>query len=188
MTRFFLCTFMLLTACSDEVTVPKPKTYPRITLPKAAYEPFDSSCPFLFEYNTLARIQKPERKAEWCWWNINYTSLNAIVYLSYKPVQADFSKYLEEARSLVYNHTVKASYIEEIVWNDTANSIFSMQYHLSGNTATALQFYASDQKKHFLRGSLYFNQAPNEDSLKPVIDYIQKDVQHLIQSMQWRYD
>ncbi len=177
---------LFLAACSSEITVPKPKTYPRITLPIAQYQSFDTSCPFVLKVNTLARIRKPERKSEPCWWNVEYMPLNAIIYLSYKPVQGDIAKYLEEARSLVYNHTVKASYIEEISWNDSLQTIFSMQYYLSGNTATALQFYATDQKTHFLRGSLYFNQAPNEDSLKPVIAYLQKDVEHLIKTLQWK--
>jgi hypothetical protein len=46
----------------------------------------------------------------------------------------------------------------------------------------------TDSSKHFLRGALYFNSVPNVDSLKIVIDYIRKDVLHLINTVKWKDD
>jgi hypothetical protein len=39
---------------------------------------------------------------------------------------------------------------------------------------------------HFLRGALYFNTAPNIDSMGPVVDFVKKDMDHLIETFQWK--
>lgn len=177
---------LICLSCESEVYVPKPKIYPRITFPDTlAYQTFNTNCPFSFDYNNISRIERPKAE-EPCWYNVVYPSFNAILYLSYKPLKNDVVKYQEEARSLVYNHTMKATYIEETPYHDSLKKVHGLIYSLTGNTATALQFYATDEKKHFVRGSLYFNIAPNEDSLKPVIQYIKQDIEHLVKSLTWK--
>ena len=57
---------------------------------------------------------------------------------------------------------------------------------MGGNAATASQFYLTDSVHHFLRGALYFDAAPNEDSLKPVNDFLLEDVRHMINSFKWK--
>jgi hypothetical protein len=52
--------------------------------------------------------------------------------------------------------------------------------------ATAKQFFLTDTTTHFLRGALYFDATPNEDSLKPVNDFLQADMKHLINTLRWR--
>jgi hypothetical protein len=37
-----------------------------------------------------------------------------------------------------------------------------------------------------MRGALYFNTKPNIDSLQIVVDFIKKDVLHLINSTKWK--
>jgi gliding motility-associated lipoprotein GldD len=59
-------------------------------------------------------------------------------------------------------------------------------FKVGGNAATARQFFLTDSVKHFLRGALYFNATPNADSLKPVQDFLQKDIDHLINTLNWR--
>jgi hypothetical protein len=57
---------------------------------------------------------------------------------------------------------------------------------VGGNAATAKQFFLSDTSKNFLRGALYFDATPNADSLKPVQDFLQVDIDHLIRSFKWK--
>ncbi|MBW7952147.1 MAG: hypothetical protein H3C56_06225, partial [Chitinophagaceae bacterium] len=38
---------------------------------------------------------------------------------------------------------------------------------------------------HFLRGALYFNATPNEDSLSVVNRFLIEDVKHLINTFKW---
>jgi gliding motility-associated lipoprotein GldD len=67
----------------------------------------------------------------------------------------------------------------------TKNGITGVFFKVSGNAATAKQFFLSDTTTHFLRGALYFGVAPNADSLKPVQDFLHADIDHLIQTFKW---
>jgi gliding motility-associated lipoprotein GldD len=68
----------------------------------------------------------------------------------------------------------------------TPNGAEGLYYSLKGNTATANQFFLTDSTRHFLRGALYFNAAPNEDSLGIVNNFLKQDLFHLINTLKWR--
>jgi gliding motility-associated lipoprotein GldD len=124
--------------------------------------------------------------AEPCWYNINYKPFNATLHLSYKPVicRDTLFKLLNDSRTMVYKHTMKADeIIENYISKPTKYGIF---YELNGNTATNAQFFVTDSTKHFLRGSLYFNTATNQDSIEPVLKFLKADVLKMIQSLEWK--
>jgi len=177
-----------ITACENEAYVPKPRGYFRLALPNHSYQSFKKQCPYAFEFSTQAlAMQSKSRFNEPCWYNIEYPSFNATIHLSYKAIEQDsaFETYTEDARSFVYKHTVKASGIEEHVYANAETKSFGIVYTLEGNTASPLQFYVTDSTRHFLRGALYFNQVPNEDSLKPVIAFLNRDIEHLVETVVW---
>jgi gliding motility-associated lipoprotein GldD len=66
-----------------------------------------------------------------------------------------------------------------------AEKVSGTIYYIRGNAASPLQFYMTDSIRHFLRGALYIRATPNIDSLKPVIDYLEKDVIRLIETLHW---
>jgi gliding motility-associated lipoprotein GldD len=68
----------------------------------------------------------------------------------------------------------------------TPNHITGVFFKLTGSVATAKQFFLTDSTKHFLRGALYFDATPNEDSLKIVNDFLQQDMYHMINTFQWK--
>jgi gliding motility-associated lipoprotein GldD len=68
----------------------------------------------------------------------------------------------------------------------TPNNIHGMYFTLTGNTATANQFFLTDSIKHFLRGALYFNATPNEDSISLVNNFLREDILHLINTLKWK--
>jgi hypothetical protein len=37
-----------------------------------------------------------------------------------------------------------------------------------------------------MRGALYFNVVPNIDSLKVVVDFLRKDIVHMIKTFEWK--
>lgn len=166
---------------------PKPMGYMRISLPAKTYTTYQSNCPFTFSYPTLATISPDSsRLAEPCWINIAYPAFNAQLYLSYKGDAANMKQYLDESRKMAFKHTVKANNITEQNYNNPANRVFSTIYEISGNAATNLQFVATDSTKHFLRGVLYYNVAPNADSTAPVTAYITADVKRLLETLEWK--
>ena len=48
-----------------------------------------------------------------------------------------------------------------------------------------INFFLTDSSTHFLRGALYFDAAPNEDSLGIVNKFLVDDVKHLINTFKW---
>lgn len=180
---------LALTGCKQNTTTPKPKGYPRIDFPERGYQKFDTTCPFTFQYPTYATIvPNQSEEAQDCWLNIIYKPLGAKLYLSYQNFdnQQQLNTLKEDARTLVYKHTVKASQIKENQIKQDTQQVQGIFYELKGNAATAIQFYLTDTAQHYLRGSLYFDVEPNRDSLDPVIDYLKKDIVKMINTLEWQ--
>lgn len=188
---FVICLGLATISCGDNeddaIFAPKPRAFFRIDFPQKKYKLYDSTCPFLFETPEYSFVERdPNPQAEPCWLNIKYPQFNAQIHISYKLVNNNLSKYIEDAREMAIRHQVKATGLEQqLVLRDSAK-VFGLMYEIAGNTASALQFYVTDSTQHFLRGALYFNAAPNIDSTKIVIDFIREDVIHLIQSFKWK--
>jgi gliding motility-associated lipoprotein GldD len=86
---------------------------------------------------------------------------------------------------MTYKHTVKATSIDDSPIN-TPLGVSGIFFTVGGNAATGKQFFVSDSIRHFLRGALYFDTTPNEDSLSVVSDFLEKDMVHLINTFQWK--
>ena len=179
-----------LIACNSPYT-PKPRGYFRIQFPKHEYQKFDRpDYPYSFEYPVYAQViqdttffeSKPENPY---WINIDFPRFNARIYMSYKDVNGNFDKLRDDAYKMTYKHTYKATSIEDSMMK-TPLGVYGVFFSVGGNAATAKQFFVTDTSKHFLRGALYFDVAPNEDSLSTVNEFLQKDMQHLINTFQWK--
>jgi gliding motility-associated lipoprotein GldD len=107
----------------------------------------------------------------------------ATIYLSYQPVRDNLSELLDDAHIFAYKHDVKANAIEPRFIPTKSDDVTGLLYDIEGNTASAVQFFVTDSISHFLRGSLYFYSAPNSDSLAPLIDFFKKDIEHLIETI-----
>lgn len=178
------CSALLATACSHrQQAVPKPRGYFRIDLPEKTYTKTQTGCPFDFEIPTYTELQK--KNSEICWYNLQFTKFNATLHLSYKDVDDNLDQYLEDTRKLVYEHTIKADAINERFFSDSSKNIFSVVYNIEGNAASPLQFFVTDSTDHFVRGSLYFNNVPNKDSIKPVLEFVKEDITHMIESFEF---
>lgn len=188
-TLFFL---LLITAFCENAYVPKPKAYPRIELPEPQYIETKGGnwhCPFTFEYSIQSAITvDPRHENKTCWYNIYYPAFRATLHLTYFNLNNDLANHIEESRKLAMKHIAKASQIEESLVSQPTRNLSGMVYDFEGETASDLQFFLTDSTTHFLRGALYFNVAPNKDSLAPVIEYIKTDISHLINSFEWKQD
>jgi gliding motility-associated lipoprotein GldD len=173
-------------SCTENYT-PKPRGYFRITFPERKYARFDDRAPFSFQVPVYSKISPDSTStAEPFWYNLDFPSMKGRLHLSYKPVKNDLAQYVEDARTLVYKHTIKADAISEELFIDNKNKIFGILYEIKGNAASPYQFFATDSSHHFLRGSLYFNVYPNKDSLAPVFDFIKTDLINLIETIRWK--
>jgi gliding motility-associated lipoprotein GldD len=183
----FFVLLMIATMACDSHYSPKPRGYFRIELPVKSYISFDSSLPYLFEYPEYTTITPdPQAPNEKYWININYPQYHATLHLSYKHISDNLYTYLEDAYTLVSKHIPKADAINDSVIYDRERQVFGLTYRIEGSgAASPYQFFITDSTSHFLRGALYFNTTPNNDSLDPVIRFIIGDVQHLINTVHW---
>ena len=59
-------------------------------------------------------------------------------------------------------------------------------FEIGGPVASPVQFYVTDTKSNFIRGSLYYNEESANDSLSIVTDYIVKDIDQIIGTIRLR--
>lgn len=196
-----------LVSCNSPFTA-KPTGYFKIDFPKRNYQTFDQpGYPYSFQYPTYAQVIKD---TSYFWAddpygvNVYFPSFNGKIYLSYKTVGGesvykikrdgkyidsiginDFNRLVKDAYNLSYRNDVKAYSIDDSLMK-TPNGISGIYFTLTGNVATANQFFLSDSTKHFLRGALYFNTTPNEDSLALVNNFLEVDLKHLINTVRWK--
>jgi gliding motility-associated lipoprotein GldD len=182
-----LACLTLVSCGGDDEFSPKPKGYYRIDLPEKKYKSYDNGCPFTFEYPSYARIvPDPEKTAEPCWLNFEFPRFGATLHISYKELHADAMNYIKTSWDMVQKHIPKATAMtnEEVI--EKNEKIYGLVFNIEGNAASPMQFYLTDSTKHFLRAALYFNAVPNQDSIKPVFDFIHADILHMIKTFRWK--
>ncbi|MCK9204042.1 MAG: gliding motility lipoprotein GldD [Bacteroidales bacterium] len=177
----------LVSSCGADYT-PKPRGYFRIDLPQREYRVFDTTAPYTFEYPKYASIVYDSSKmAEPYWINIYYSRFHATLHVSYKVIHNNLANYLEDARTLVNKHIPKANSITQKEYDDPGRRVYGLVYEIKGSdAASSYQFYLTDSISEFVRGALYFNLVPNNDSLAPVIDFLKGDIDHMINTFRWK--
>ncbi len=195
--------------CNSTYTSKK-KGYFKIDFPKHEYLRFDNpDFPYSFEYPAYASVVRDSTYFESAsqnpyWININFPSFNGKIFISYKTIggtsvykvktsagykdslgKNTFENMVNDSYNLTYKNDIKAYSIEDSLMR-TPNNISGIFFRLGGSVATAKQFFLSDTTHNFLRGALYFDATPNEDSLRPVNAFLQEDMKHLINTLQWK--
>jgi len=182
---------MVFLSCNSDYT-PKPRGYFKISFPKKQYQSFNQpGYPYSFEYPVYAKVVRDSSffgdTTENPWWiNVDFPQFNGRVYISYKEIGKNkFDKLINDSYKLTNKNTVKAYSIDDsLITNpDNVHGIF---FKVGGDVATANQFVLTDTTKHFLRGALYFDATPNEDSLGIVNRFLVEDVKHLINTFRWK--
>ena len=170
-----------VTSCKEE-TLPKPKAQLRLEYPAPNYDLINSSCPYTFEKSNYAVVKVNDK----CWVNMDYHELNASVNMTYRPVNQNLKELFLEAEKLTFNHTIKADGISSVPYANRDKKVYGSVFEVTGNAASPIQFHVTDSSKHFITGAVYFNVQPNYDSIKPAINYLQKDIIRMIESMEWK--
>ncbi|OQP58496.1 hypothetical protein [Niastella populi] len=188
---FIFLAISVVVACNSPYT-PRPQGYFKIDFPKHEYKLFDQpGYPYTFEYPVYANVLKDstffEDKPENPYWiNIDFPRFSGKIYISYKAIGSnDLNKLINDAFNMTYKHSTRATEIVDSAMR-TSNGISGVFFSVGGNAATAKQFFVTDSVNHFLRGALYFDASPNEDSLGVVNNFLQEDMKHLINTFRWK--
>lgn len=180
---------IVLAAGCTRTYQPKPKGYNRLVLPEAAYQSLPDTLPYQFEYSVHAQLMKD---TSWIrdkhWIEIYYPDLRANIHVTFKSLNNSeklLKEYLNDSYVLTAKHQIKANAIDETIAK-TPDGKVAIIAEIEGEVPSQFQFTMTDSTQHFLRGALYFNTAVANDSLRPAIEYVKKDMMHLINTLTWR--
>lgn len=193
MPKAFALIFMIaacaLLSCNADYS-PKPRGYYRIDLPvRGDYRSIPNGCPYQFSIPNYAIIvDDSTAESKPYWKNVIYQGVNGRLHLSYYPITSQdmFYSLVEDSRRLVFKHTVKADGIDESVISKKEKKVYGLYYTIGGNSASSIQFFLTDSQQHFLRAALYFYAAPQSDSIQPVLQFVQKDIEQMISTFEWK--
>jgi gliding motility-associated lipoprotein GldD len=207
----FIIFLLTIQSCNSPYTSRK-KGYFAIQLPaEHKYQSFDKdSFPYSFEYPVYASVvqdstyfdSSPENPY---WINIDFPQFGARIFLSYKIIGGTaiykvrnsdgsyrdstginhFDKMVNDAFNLTNKNESVATSIKDSLFR-TVNGVSGVLFKVGGNAATGRQFFITDTTRNFLRGALYFAATPNADSIRPVQDFLQSDIDHLINTFRWK--
>lgn len=189
---FLPVSLLFISGCKKEgeqTYIPKPKGYNRIDLPKHSYRRLTEAHPYTFEYSKYAVVEPDTFKtAGKDWIFINYPQFKANIQITYKPLNnnpALLKAFIDDSYKLASKHQIRASSIQEQrVLGKTGRT--AQLFRIEGDVPSPYQFYTTDSTGHFLRGAIYFPTATKNDSLAPVIDYLQADMLQLLNTLEWR--
>lgn len=182
-------TLLLLVSCSEgERPLPKPKGYFRIDLPEKNYVKVDTIERYAFEAPDYAVITNdPLSPDEKNWINVVMPRFKASIHLTHKVVNNNLGEYLEDVHTMLTKHLQKANGMNDSLIINPEQRVYGMLIEMDGKgVATPLQFYLTDSTANFVRGALYFNFVPNNDSMQPVIDYLRQDIDKMINTFEWK--
>ncbi len=184
---FIISAFSLfiLTSCNDDVT-PKERAFFRIDIPPHDFVKYNENSPFSFYYADYSVVQNANNPENPNWLYIDYPEFDARIYVSYFAVNNNIAQMINDAHELAFKHIAVANDIQEKRIGYPSSNVYGMMYSIKGaKVASPINFYATDSTSNFIRGALYFNNTPQNDSLAPVINSIEKDIMHIMKSLKW---
>jgi gliding motility-associated lipoprotein GldD len=180
---------MALTSCNNREYLPKPLGYNRLVLPDPEYQALPDSLPYFFEYSKHGKLLADTSAiSERYWIEINYPELKSTIHVTYKALHNDeklLREFLDDAYKLTSKHQIKAYAINELI-SRTPSGKTAVIAELEGEVPSQFQVTITDSTQNFVRAALYFNQKVANDSLAPAIEYMKKDMMHLVNTLEWK--
>jgi gliding motility-associated lipoprotein GldD len=175
------------TGCEREY-LPKPLGYNRLELPEPAYRSLPDTLPYSFEYSKHASLLRDTSVIhERYWIEIYYPNIKSNIHITYKPLHGSnklLKEFMDDAYTLTAKHQIKAYAINEVI-TVTPSGKTAVIAELEGEVPSQFQFTVTDSTRNFLRGALYFNTKVQNDSLAPAIEYMKRDMMHIINTLKW---
>lgn len=158
----------------------------RIDMPTPIYEVAQVNKTVSFELSHLAKLATQQNNI-----NLSYPLFQATIYGTLLESSDSDRLYslLNEAQRLTFQQGGKGARVEAIAYEALEDTIYATLFRIQGEVvASPLQFIITDSLTSLFRGALYFDQSAVTDSLIPVVDYLQEDIMHLIETFNWNAD
>jgi hypothetical protein len=177
------------TGADSTAPVPRPTAYPRIDTYPATYTNIELR-PLIVQINdsAVAEIDTVGKRqsANGQWLSIHYPRYNATIYCTLTNVnstQAAIATLANREERMAMNTGGATTQITELI--NTVGFSCKMLVTPYG-TVTPVQFIATDSASFALSGTLHMQQLTNataNDSIAPIINAVETDVLHLLQSL-----
>lgn len=177
----YFLVFIIMSGCKESEPIPKPKAQIRLDYPQGKLATLETS-KFSINYNQLANPKENKDMA----YTLEYPQMKGAIFLSYRPLNNDLDKLIQEAKRFSYEHAVKADNIVEQPFVNPESKVYGSMFEVQGNAASQTQFFVTDSTNHFLTGSVYFYSKPNYDSILPAAAYLQNDIRNIMETLRWK--
>lgn len=181
-----IAVLLMVTSCTEPTYTPKPPTYLRLELPDPIYSKYDDSCSYTFNLPQLYTASNaPDQSPGTCHKRIDLGPLNGMAYIRYWEMTEPLAYYVNSANDEINKHKLKADNIIDETIIRSEDRVFGSFFELQGDVATPFQFYLTDSTSRFLYCEVLFNSAPNYDSLRPTLDYLKRDLDEFMNTLDW---
>lgn len=192
-----LVSCLLTVACQEErIPIPKPRIYPKVTYPDRNYVQLDKDyCAFSFEYPDYMVFEQDttlinQRAKHPCWFNLEIPSLNGVIHFTYTDISGGnpgekLFETIKDSYDLTEKHNRKATGRQNLPFEDSNNRLFGIKYSVEGDVASPYHFIVTDSAQHAVWAALYFNDRPNADSMRPVLQFVEEDIDKMLNSFEW---
>jgi gliding motility-associated lipoprotein GldD len=185
---FFLVLIFIFNSC-DNVQLPKPKAFLSLDYPLPKYKEVRVGDNVLLKINGSKTFQKDLMKSNSrLSKKITYNLIKADLKLDYYSLNdenniKDRLKSLEHITSIHLKKSSQPPKVQEYI--NLHKNVYASIININGDVISPYQFYATDSLNHLLIGILNLKSKTKYDSVLPALDYIKKDIYHLIESIKW---
>ncbi|PST83995.1 hypothetical protein C7T94_04460 [Pedobacter yulinensis] len=119
------------------------------------------------------------------WHVLQFDSLNAELYLTYTQLgkERKLDKLVDDAASMAVKHARFATALDRQSFSDAGRAVWGNYFRISGQTASPIQFFATDSSRNWLRGALYLTRP---DSSGTRIHLLEADIKKMLGSLRWK--
>jgi len=190
---FYLLPLLFVFCQNKKSPVPKPRTYPRVEYPAKTYQKLSlQECPFSFEYPDYAIVSLKDAKGQSstgisCWLDIHIPLFDATIHCTYTTIseKTSFDDLVKDAFTIANQINLRSDFRDDLPIS-LRPGMGGLLFDFEGASASPTQFFLTDSTTHFFKAGLYFNTASKPDSLSPIIEFLDRDIAHMIKTMQWK--
>jgi gliding motility-associated lipoprotein GldD len=187
------CLLVFLFSSCENVELPKPNAYLSLDFPSPTYKEivFENDGTII-ELNTASTLVKniinTTNTNLLTSKSISYLLINAEIKLEHYNLNKNIKlndrlKRLNDFTSIHLKKSSNPPKIQE--FTNQNKKVYASIINIKGDVTSPSQFYATDSVNNLLIGILNLKSKTKYDSVLPALDYIKKDIYHLIESIKW---